>query len=346
MTYLKNTWYVAAWAEEITREPLRRKLLDQELVFYRKENGEAVAIGNICPHRFAPLSMGHLVGDVIECPYHGLRFNEKGACVLNPNGDKNIPPKAKVPSYRLEERHKLIWLWGGEAEQADPSIIPDLSYIDEPHRKTVTGTIHVDANYQLYIDNLIDLSHAQFVHNDQLGVENYDKAKLDITQQDEKVRVTITIPDSEMPPALKSVSGDNNDTRGDFILTANWQAPSIVTNDIQFKEIDAEDPLFRSFGSHLLTPETEHTAHYFYGLSRTHRIDDPEVDEAVRAWHLKGFSEQDKPVIEAAARMMGDETDPLELGTAVIKTDGANIRARRILKHRIKLEAESEKESA
>ena len=337
MYYLKNTWYVAAWSDEVGREPLRRKLLDRDMVLYRRESGEAVALGNMCPHRFAPLSMGKLVGDAIQCPYHGLQFDAGGSCVRNPNGNKAIPPKAKVPCYRLEERNNLIWLWGGDPAKADPSLIPELAYLDDPARKTVSGCLYVEANYQLYIDNLMDLSHAQFVHQDQLGVENYAEASLEVTQADEKVRVTIVVPDSEMPPALRSIMGDS-EVRGDFVLVANWQQPSIVTNDIQFVDTTREEPIYQSFGTHILTPESEHTAHYFYGLTRSHRVDDAETDHAVRAWHLKGFSEQDKPVIEAAARMMGEETDPLVLCTAPLQTDGGNVRARRILKERIAAE--------
>ena len=339
MEYLKNTWYVAAWSEEVTRTPLGRKLLGQEILMYRKEDGEPVAIGNMCPHRFAPLSMGKLVGDVIECPYHGLRFDSQGECILNPNGNKAIPKRARVACHRIEERHNLIWLWGGEPGQADPATVPDLSYIEDPEKKTVTGVLHVEANYQLYIDNLIDLSHAQFAHQDQLGVENYPNASLDISEADEKVRVEILIPDSEVPPALQSIIGDT-EKKGNFILEANWQLPSIVTNDIQFEDNDAKDLLYRSFGTHILTPETEHTAHYFYGLTRTHRIDDTEADEAVRKWHLRGFSEQDKPIIEAAAMLMGNETDPFALGSVWLQTDGANAKARQILKNRIELESQ------
>lgn len=335
--YLKNAWYVAAWADEVGRQPLRRKLLDQDLAIFRKQDGQPVAIGNRCPHRFAPLSMGKLIGDCIECPYHGLQFDGSGNCVVNPHGNKAIPPKAQVPSFCVGERNGLIWIWGGDREAADLDAIPELGYLDDPETKTVSGSLHVEANYQLYIDNLVDLSHAQFAHGDQLGVENYYNAELDVSEAQEKVRVVLTIPNSELPPAIRTMSEEPNIT-GNFILEANWQIPSIVTNHIQFLQASG-DAVFRSFGTHILTPETEHTAHYFYGLTRRHLLDDPSVDESVKGWHLRGFSEQDKPIIEAAARMMGGETDPVGMTNAPLPTDGGNVRARRILKKRIAAEA-------
>ena len=335
--YLKNTWYVAAWADELGRQPLGRKLLGQDVAIYRKQDGRPVAIGNRCPHRFAPLSMGKLVGDCIECAYHGLQFDGAGNCVVNPHGDKAIPPRARVPSFCVEERNGLIWIWGGDPEAVDLDAIPDLDYLDDPETKTVSGSLHVEANYQLYIDNLMDLSHAQFAHGDQLGVRNYHNAELDVSEAEEKVRAVLRIPDSEVPPAIRSMT-EQPDIKGNFILEANWQIPSIVTNHIQFLQGSGE-VVFRSFGTHILTPETEHRAHYFYGLTRRHLLDDPNVDESVRAWHLRGFSEQDKPIIEAAARMMDGETDPVAMTRAPLPTDAGNVRARRILKKRIAAEA-------
>lgn len=87
MSFLKNAWYCAAWAREITREPLSRTLLNQKLVFYRKADGTIVAMSDVCPHRFAPMHQGKLHGDVLACPYHGLQFGPDGRCVHNPHGE-------------------------------------------------------------------------------------------------------------------------------------------------------------------------------------------------------------------------------------------------------------------
>ncbi len=338
MSFLRNTWYVAAWADEVSQSPIKRTLLDLEMVLFRKENGEPVALGNMCPHRFAPLSMGRVVGDNIECPYHGLQFNSEGGCAFSPLGKGSVPPKAQVPAFRVEERHQLIWFWAGNPELADPSLIPVLDYLDDPNKRTVNGCLGVNANYLLYVDNLIDLTHAQFVHGDQLGVENFHNAEVGVTQDGEDVTVEIAIPDSEVPPVLATMVGET-EARGTFNLKAKWQVPSIVTNDVQFQENQAEEPLFRSFGTHILTPESMHSAHYFYGLTREFALDDEEADARARAWHLKGFNEQDKPIIEEVARLMGDELDPVAMSTAALPADGGNVRVRRILNERIRQEA-------
>ena len=65
--FLKNTWYVAAWDHEVSRQPLARKLLDIPVVLYRTQAGAPVALEDTCPHRFYPLSKGTLKGDALEC---------------------------------------------------------------------------------------------------------------------------------------------------------------------------------------------------------------------------------------------------------------------------------------
>ena len=104
--------------------------------------------------------MGKIVhGDRIQCPYHGLEFDLSGTCVFNLHGTKSIPPRARVRSYPVTEKHKAIWIWMGE-RSPDLSKVPDFSVLDnvpEMHA-TKRDRITIKANYELIIDNLLDLS--------------------------------------------------------------------------------------------------------------------------------------------------------------------------------------------
>src|ERR1700685_74986 len=79
--YLRNAWYVAAWSDDLGDEKLiGRTILKQPIVFYRKADGHVAALDDRCPHRFAPLHMGKVIGgDRVQCPYHGLEFDPSGA---------------------------------------------------------------------------------------------------------------------------------------------------------------------------------------------------------------------------------------------------------------------------
>ena len=161
--YPRNLWWVAARAEEVTREPLGLWLLDEPVVLFRKEDGSAVALDNRCPHRWAPLSAGKLIGDNIQCPYHGFEYAADGRCVRIPTQEQ-IPSKACVKSYPVLEQGPVVWIWMGDAEKADPALVPDTTWLGEAQWSWVSGTETINANYRLLKENVLDLTHVPFVH--------------------------------------------------------------------------------------------------------------------------------------------------------------------------------------
>ena len=54
MPFLKNAWYVAAWSEEIEQAPNAQTIIGQHVVLFRDTGGHVIALGDTCPHRFAP----------------------------------------------------------------------------------------------------------------------------------------------------------------------------------------------------------------------------------------------------------------------------------------------------
>ena len=166
--FLRNQWYVAAQDTEIGRKPVGRVLLGDPVVMYRLEDGTPVALEDRCVHRHLPLSMGKLVGDVIQCHYHGLQYDCAGTCVKVP-GQAAIPPGAKVRSYPMVERYKWLWIWMGDPAAADPDTIPDFHEFDSPNWGARQRYLHVKANWQLIVDNLMDLTHLSFVHETTIG---------------------------------------------------------------------------------------------------------------------------------------------------------------------------------
>jgi phenylpropionate dioxygenase-like ring-hydroxylating dioxygenase large terminal subunit len=102
--FLRNQWYTAATAAELTARPLGRTICNEPLVVFRRGNGEAAALTDRCPHRKAPLSSGEVVGDDIQCGYHGLRFAADGTCTHVP-GNAPIGPNFRARSYPVHEAH-------------------------------------------------------------------------------------------------------------------------------------------------------------------------------------------------------------------------------------------------
>lgn len=165
MNFLKNTWYVAAWASEVvTGVMLKRTILEQNLLFLRTADGRVAALDDRCAHRQVPLSMGKVINGCIECPYHGLQYNLEGQCVHNPHGNGRIPARAVVKTYQTEERYGAVWIWMGDQQKANPATIPRFDFMNPQVAYLGEGKMTIEGNYQLETDNIMDLSHIEFVH--------------------------------------------------------------------------------------------------------------------------------------------------------------------------------------
>ena len=121
-----------------------------------------------CPHRKAPLSAGEVIGNDIQCGYHGIRFAADGACTHVP-GNAPIGRNFPARSFPARDMHGLVFVWLGEASLADPALIPDFSENVRPDWAGVWGTIHVKANYQLLLDNILDLTSRRVRAQDHAG---------------------------------------------------------------------------------------------------------------------------------------------------------------------------------
>jgi phenylpropionate dioxygenase-like ring-hydroxylating dioxygenase large terminal subunit len=337
--YFKNAWYVAAWSSEVSRTMLERTMLEESILLYRKENGDPVAIGNMCPHRFAPLSMGKLIGDTVQCAYHGMRFDCSGKCVLNPHDDGKIPAKMAVRGYPIEERHGLLWLWMGDPTLAETSTIPDFSCNTDTSFGLVTGVIEMKANYELITDNLLDLAHAEFIHEGILSSEAITLSKLETIQNGTTVYSNRWCPDGAAAPAW-AAAFDNYDKPVDHWAYMRWDAPAHLLLDVGVAPVGrSRDEGVWIYATHILTPKDKFTTYYFWGVARSYKIAESAAGDFWRVAIKGAFEGQDQPMIEAQQRMMGSRTVD-EMQPVMIAADAAGVRARRVL---AKLVAEQDK---
>ena len=138
MSFVMNAWYVVAWPREITAEkPLGRTVCNQSLVLWRGADGAVAALEDRCCHREMPLAKGNLEAGTLRCPYHGLRFGPDGLCVEIPGGER-IPPDLRVRRYPIVERYGWVWVWPGDAQRADPALVPDI-HARNDHPDWVSG---------------------------------------------------------------------------------------------------------------------------------------------------------------------------------------------------------------
>jgi phenylpropionate dioxygenase-like ring-hydroxylating dioxygenase large terminal subunit len=76
----------------------------------------------------------------------------------------------------VEERYGFIWVWTGDKEKADPALIHHLEWADNPEWAYGGGLYHINCDYRLMIDNLMDLTHETYVHATSIGQKEIDEA--------------------------------------------------------------------------------------------------------------------------------------------------------------------------
>jgi vanillate O-demethylase monooxygenase subunit len=334
------------WAEDLpSGEPRARTLLGEAMVFWRRADGTPVVMADLCPHRFAPLSMGRLLpGDRIMCPYHGLEFGPDGGCARNPHGRGTIPATARVRTWPVIEKHSLIWVWPGEASP-DPAGIPDFSCFDgaDPLHVTKRDHLLMRANYELITDNLLDLSHTSYLHDGILG--NAEMVAAEMTVEGEGDTVIVRRESAEaptpglflplLPEPLERVSKWN---------AIRWSAPGCMLIDTGICRPGGERSSGTGFyGVHLLTPETARTTYYHFaavrwGVRTEGEARNAEILEQLAKVRRFAFAEQDAPVIEAQQRALDNAGGALR--PVMLSIDAGPVRYRRVLERLKKREAD------
>lgn len=323
---LRRAWYVGALPHEIGREPIRRTLLGEHVLLFRSENGEAIALQDRCPHRFAPLSRGKLIGDIVQCGYHGLEFDRKGNCVRNPHSDI-IAPNAKIRSYPVVERFGLTWIWMGAPERATADSLPDLSYMADPALKTVHSYLHGQYRYDILVDNLLDLSHGDYLHVGTFSGGQCASSETRVSETSNVVQIIFTQFDAPTSP-LASDFGNRVDQR----FSIKWHPGNIMCFELSIAPAgsDLKDTNPIRF-SHIVTPETDNTTHYFMSVSRDTDLHNAELDAQMRAHQLTIIQNEDGPMLEAINGEMGNK-DLLEMHPAILPTDKGAIRVRSVIR--------------
>jgi vanillate monooxygenase len=336
--FLKNCWYVGAWSSDLNTAILARRILGTPILMYRTSDGTPVAFLDRCPHRLVPLSAGSRVGDTIRCGYHGMVFGPDGRCQHIP-GQLQIPDTARVRTFPICEQHGLVWIWAGESSLADPELIPNVPWTALVDWAAATGYTYVRADYRLLTDNLLDLSHENYIHYGTIGNEAEETiAAYPVTVRLVDGRVLHacrTMPNIAPPPMFAMMMQTSE--RINRWQNAIWTAPSINITDVGAQPVSAgQDGAFIARILHLLTPETETSTHYFWAHCRKFRQKDQQLTASILAAHQRTFDE-DKDMLELQQKSVSESGQSVP--TLALRVDEAPLRARRILNSLIKEEA-------
>lgn len=349
MSFLHNGWYVAAMSDEVGRGLFARRILDEPLVMYRTEGGAPVVFEDFCPHRLLPLSKGHLVGDVVQCAYHGLQFDASGKCVKIP-GQKSVPGNVRVRRFPVVEKHHWLYVWMGEAERADPGLIPEYAEPkNNPQWHHFAGRFPANCNYLLVLDNLMDLSHLAYVHGTSVGTPDIaELATVETTTRGERVRVCRTTCDIKAASAYANFGKyDGNIHRWQvteyapptFFLVNNGSKPA--TESVPTEEDTRGQGNWGFQVYHAITPETETTTHDFWSIAFPSHLLPEEGRQGFKNTIL-AILEEDRVIYDAQQPAVEKKSELGRLGGVqsriALTGDKALFAARRVLQGKINAE--------
>lgn len=330
---LQDIWYPIAWADDIGRTPLGRMIANEPLVIFMSEEGAPIVLSDTCPHRFAPMHRGRVVGNTIECGYHGLRFGADGSCVHNPHGSGARPRAARLTRYPSVSQDTIIWAWIGDPERADIATIPSFPWLNGGDGLALTGnhTMHMPLSWELIVDNLLDLSHASYLHPDTLGFPPGAREKVGTSKNGNTVVSERMLFDSYPAFVWRATNAVADGQKVDHWADMRWDPPGCFYLDVGVMDVGTPRETGNYLSSvQLVVPETETTSFYLWKMFRNYEVDNHEMTLAIEDAATKAFATEDEPMIAAVQRRMAGR-DFWEMKPLLLPQDAAAVQARRII---------------
>ncbi len=325
--YPLNCWWVAATSQEIGRKPLGRWLLDRPVVLYRTEAGTVTALDDRCLHRWAPLSSGYLEGGELVCGYHGARYAADGRCTRYPT-QANVPSTACVRAYPVVERGPFVWIWlGDDARRSDVALPPDFAWSADPNWAVVRGGYTLEANYMLLHENVLDLTHFNYLHRNSFGITNRRPPEYHVEGNQVVCRQVVDVTgytQAELAAARLDPFTIRTEETGRFVTPALHS-----TETVAIRRPDSQLPERQpTYINHCVTPESPSRTHYWWLMG--FGAMPPAAVAEMTQFIANGFAE-DKAMLEAVQRVIDRDPRHREFPEFSFEGDAGGIQARRVL---------------
>lgn len=161
-----NFWYPVVQSGELADRPRAVRMLGTDFVAFRDAAGKARVLANTCTHRGGSLAGGKVIGDNIQCPYHGWQFDGAGTCHRVPSlgRDARIPARTRVDAYPVVEKYGIVFAFLGDLPEAERPPMLEIPEFDDPGWRASSMVFEVPYNYERSIENGMDPAHNEFVH--------------------------------------------------------------------------------------------------------------------------------------------------------------------------------------
>lgn len=336
-----NTWYVACTPDEVQDQPFARKICNIPLVLFRNQDNEIKALEDFCPHRGAALSLGKVENGLLVCGYHGLRMGDQGKVESMPNQRvENFPC---IKAYATVERYGFVWLWPGDQTLADSDLIPKLEWAINENWAYGGGLYHINCDYRLMVDNLMDLTHETYVHASSIGQKEIDEAPVSTKMEGKQVVTSRFMDDVYAPPFWKNALRANDladDVKVDRWQVCRFDLPSHIMIEVGVAHAGLggyhapQAVKASSIVVDFITPQSDTSIWYFWGMARNFKPHDQNLTDTIRDGQGMIFSE-DLEVLEKQQQNLLIYPDRKVLKLDI---DAGGVMARRLIDLAIKQE--------
>ncbi len=217
---LRNAWFSLAQASSVkAKKPLARMIDSTPIVLWRDRSDRIHAMEDRCCHRRAPLSAGKVVDDVVQCAYHGWCYDCTGSVVKIPSLGPGVDPPTRfsIPTYPVRVRYGMVWVWWGDPAAADPTLIPDIPFLDPDGTPPAGSCFTYPAPSELVVENLLDLTHVDFIHGTVFGDPFGGVEEITVEHTDEVILMRRISRNRRPPKMLAPMMG--NPERQDMVQT-------------------------------------------------------------------------------------------------------------------------------
>jgi vanillate O-demethylase monooxygenase subunit len=335
--FIKNTWYVACSLAELNAlgdKPLGRTICNEQMAFFKGPDGKVAAVEDFCPHRGAPLSLGKVCNGKLVCGYHGLEMGCEGKTVHMPG--QRVRGFPAVKAFAVVERYGFVWVWPGDQAKVDEAQMPVFEFFDNPAWAYGGGLYHVKADYRLMIDNLMDLTHETYVHSTSIGQPEIDETPCETKVDGDKVITQRFMDGIQAPPFWQmamSANGLDPQAKVDRWQICRFSPPSHIMIDVgvalagQGGFDAAPEHKAYSVVVDFITPETETSHWYHWGMARQFKPHDTELTDKIRTGQGGIFGED----MEMLQLQQANITKWPERKLLMLNIDAGGVQSRRII---------------
>ena len=177
---MRRHWLPACLSEEIAEpdcDPVKIRLLGEDLVAFRDSDGRVGVLDEFCPHRKASLAFGRNEECGLRCLYHGWKFDVDGNTVdmSSEPGESTLKEKVKQKAYPTHEAAGFIWVYMGPANEM-PAFDPPV-FQPTPDTRISISKVIVDCNWAQILEGAIDSAHSSTLHSSDMLPARVDGAK-------------------------------------------------------------------------------------------------------------------------------------------------------------------------